>query len=147
MNIIGIDPGLNNTGIGILTIKNKELFCIDYEAIKTNPKDRLPNRLETICRRLNEIVEQYNPEYAAVEDVFYSVNVKSSLLLGHTRGAIMATLLNKSVKVYEFSALQIKKSVVGYGKADKEQVKKMVELHLNIKLNNSRYDIDRKSVV
>lgn len=141
MNIIGIDPGLNNTGIGILTIKNKELFCIDYEAIKTNPKDRLPNRLETICRRLNEIVEQYNPEYAAVEDVFYSVNVKSSLLLGHTRGAIMATLLNKSVKVYEFSALQIKKSVVGYGKADKEQVKKMVELHLNIKLNNSRYDI------
>jgi len=141
LNIIGIDPGLNNTGVGVLRIENKTLTCIYHNVIKTDSKKSLPERLDTICSKLNEILVEYTPKYAAVEDVFFSVNIKSALLLGHTRGAIMATLLNKEVKVYEFSALQIKKSVVGYGKADKEQVKKMVELHLNLRLDNVKYDV------
>jgi len=141
LNIIGIDPGLNNTGVGVLRIENKTLTCIYHNVIKSDSKKSLPERLDTICSKLNEILVEYSPKYAAVEDVFFSVNIKSALLLGHTRGAIMATLLNKDVKVYEFSALQIKKSVVGYGKADKEQVKKMVELHLNLRLDNVKYDV------
>jgi crossover junction endodeoxyribonuclease RuvC len=141
LNIIGIDPGLNNTGVGVLKVENKALTCLYFEVIKTNPKESLPLRLKQICTQLTDIIDKFSPEYAAVEDVFYSVNIKSALLLGHTRGAIMATLLSKGVKVHEFTALQIKKSVVGYGKADKEQVRKMVELHLNLKFDKEKYDI------
>jgi len=141
LNIIGIDPGLNNTGVGVLKLENKTLTCLYHNVIKTDSKKKLPERLDTICSKLNDILTEYNPEYAAVEDVFFSVNIKSALLLGHTRGAIMATLLSKGVKVHEFTALQIKKSVVGYGKADKEQVKRMVELHLNLKLDKVKYDV------
>ncbi|MEC9492108.1 crossover junction endodeoxyribonuclease RuvC [Flexistipes sp.] len=130
MIIFGIDPGLNNTGIGILDVYEKKISYNSHYVIKTNAKNSLPERLKTICSSLQNLYTEYKPEYAAVEDIFYSVNVKSAILLGQTRGAIIATLLGCNVEMFEFTALQIKKSVVGYGKADKHQVKKLVELHL-----------------
>ena len=131
MYIFGIDPGLNATGVGVLEIENKTIRYINHAVFRTSAKDTLPNRLKNILDKLSETIEFYNPKYAAIEDIFFSTNVKSAILLGQTRGAIIASLLYKNVQVAEFTALQIKKSVVGYGKADKNQVKKMVEIHLN----------------
>lgn len=141
MNIIGIDPGLNITGLGILEIRGKKLFPVFYDYIKTKASDSLPDRLKVIIDGVNRAIELYNPQFAAIEDIFYSVNIKSAILLGQTRGAIIATIIAKNIKVMEFTALQIKKSVVGYGKADKNQVKKLVELHLGLKLGDLKYDV------
>lgn len=140
MIIFGVDPGLNKTGIGILGIEGKKLHYLDHSVIKTSAGDPLSKRLKTICEGIDDLIGKYTPSCAAVEDIFYSVNIKSAMLLGQTRGAIIATLLNKKIEVNEFTALQIKKAVVGYGKADKEQVKKMVELMLKIDLKKSFTD-------
>lgn len=140
MKIIGIDPGLNATGVGVLEISGKDVVYVDHAVIRTDAKNNLPFRLNVICSKLVEIIEYYNPTAAAIEDIFFSVNVKSAILLGQTRGALIATLLSKNLEVMEFTALQVKKSVVGYGKADKSQVKKMVELLLNKDFKKVPYD-------
>lgn len=140
MIIFGIDPGLNKTGVGVLKVENRSLKYLHHFVIKTNPKGDLVSRLSEIASSLLELTNNFKPSFAAVEDIFYSVNIKSAMLLGQTRGAIIATLVNRGVDVKEYTALQIKKSVVGYGKADKEQVKKMVEILLKIELKNTLSD-------
>ena len=141
MYIFGIDPGLNTTGIGIIAIENKILKYVNHKTIKTSPKNSLPLRLKALLDGFSEIINEYKPDYAAIEDIFFSVNVKSAILLGQTRGVLIASLLHNNVEIIEFTALQIKKSVVGYGKADKNQVKKMVEIHLNQKFNKVPFDV------
>ena len=128
--ILGIDPGLNCTGLGLVQAWPGKVEYLDHQVIRTNSKESLVNRLDVICSGITDYVAAKKPDAAAVEDVFYSVNIKSALLLGQTRGAIIATLLNCGTQVHEFTALQIKKSVVGYGKADKTQVCRMVEVLL-----------------
>lgn len=140
MKIIGIDPGLNATGVGVLEIVGKDVAYVDHAVIRTDSKNNLPFRLNVICSKLSEIINYYDPGTAAIEDIFFSVNAKSAILLGQTRGALIATLLSKNIEVVEYTALQVKKAVVGYGKADKEQVKKMVEIHLNKKFDKTPYD-------
>ena len=127
---MGIDPGLNNTGIGIVGWENRKLHYIAHFLVRPQ-KGSLPERLGELVLGVTEASKQYEIHSAAVENIFYSVNAKSALILGQARGAIIAALLMAGVRVCEFSALQIKQAVVGYGKAEKEQVKKMVELHLN----------------
>jgi crossover junction endodeoxyribonuclease RuvC len=138
--VMGVDPGLNCTGLGIVCVWPGKVEYVAHRLLKTNSKDRLPTRLGVICQGIREAVEEYQPVRAAVEDVFYSVNVKSAMLLGQTRGAIIATLLSKDIDVQEFTALQIKKAVVGYGKADKQQVKRMVEVLLGRSMGNVKLD-------
>lgn len=137
---MGIDPGLNCTGIGVVQVWPGKVEYIAHRVVRTDAKQTLPERLSVICQGVREAVAEYNPSQSAVEDVFYSVNVKSAMLLGQTRGAIIATLLSCELKVHEFTALQIKKAVVGYGKADKSQVKHMVEILLGRKIGNVPMD-------
>jgi len=139
--VMGVDPGLQCTGIGIVQVWPGKVEYVAHKVVRTNAKDSLPDRLGTICNGLREAIAEYKPACAAVEDVFYSVNVKSAMLLGQTRGAIIATLLSENIKVREFTALQIKKAVVGYGKADKQQVKKMVEVLLGRQMGNVPLDV------
>lgn len=127
---MGVDPGLNCTGIGIVQAWPGKVEYVAHRIVRTDSSESLPQRLSVICTGIREAVEEFKPSCSAVEDVFYSVNVKSAMLLGQTRGAIIATLLAGGLEVREFTALQIKKAVVGYGKADKQQVKKMVEVLL-----------------
>lgn len=127
---MGVDPGLNCTGIGIVQVWPGKVEYVAHRLVRTNSKETLPQRLSVICGGIRDALEEFKPSHSAVEDVFYSVNVKSAMLLGQTRGAIIATLLAGNTEVREFTALQIKKAVVGYGKADKNQVKKMVEILL-----------------
>ncbi len=138
---MGIDPGLNNTGVGIVGWEKGKLFYGGHVLIKPPIKMPLPDRLKVIVQGVGEAVEKYGPHSAAVENVFYSVNAKSALLLGQTRGAILAALLFSKVSICEFTALQIKQAVVGYGKAEKEQVKKMVALHLGRTFDKLPLDI------
>lgn len=138
--VMGIDPGLNCTGIGVVQVWPGKVEYIAHRVVRTDAKNTLPERLAVICNGVREAVEEFSPSQAAVEDVFYSVNVKSAMLLGQTRGAIIATLLSCGLHVREFTALQIKKAVVGYGKADKAQVKHMVEILLGQKIVKAPMD-------
>jgi len=138
--ILGIDPGLNATGVGFVRAWPGKVEHVAHTVIRTKSKETLVERLDVICRSLRELINEYRPDAASVEDVFHSVNIKSALLLGQTRGAIISTLLSEDVPVHEFTALQIKKSVVGYGKAEKDQVKKMVEVLLGKKFDKTPLD-------
>ncbi len=132
MLFLGIDPGLNRTGIGLVSSENNVVKYVAHKLVKTDSKADLVDRLKQIVEGVTEFVEIHKPEYAAIEDIFFSTNARSALLLGQTRGAIIAALVLKNVRVKEYTALQIKKAISGYGRADKEQVRKMVELHLNL---------------
>ena len=138
---MGVDPGLNKTGIGIVGWEKNKLHYAGHALLTTTTGRSLPERLKVIIDGVAEEAGKYDLHSAAVENVFYSVNAKSALILGQTRGAIIASLLMSNLSVFEYSALQIKQSVVGYGKAEKEQVKKMVELHLNRKFDKLALDV------
>ncbi|WP_022852278.1 crossover junction endodeoxyribonuclease RuvC [Limisalsivibrio acetivorans] len=138
--VLGVDPGLNCTGVGFVRAWPGKVEYIHHAVIRTNSKDTLPHRLGVICSNLGDLIDEYKPEVSSVEDFFHSVNPKSAMLLGQTRGAIIATLLSRELPVYEYTALQVKKSVVGYGKAEKSQVKKMVEVLLGINMGKVPLD-------
>lgn len=141
MIFMGIDPGLNKTGVGIIFGEKDKISYISHKLITTNPKGSLPERIGEIVAVMNEIINEYKPQYAGIENIFHSINVKSALLLGQTRGALIATMTAHNIPVREFTALQIKKALTGHGKAEKEQVKKMVEIHLNMVFKEIPLDI------
>ncbi len=132
MNILGIDPGLGTTGFGIISNINNNIKLIDFGTIKTSPKDSLPKRLKIIFDHISDLIIKHNPTIFSIEEIFYSNNVKSSLLLGHARGTAIAAAATKDVIIYEYSAKKIKQSLTGNGNAHKEQVKFMVSKLLNM---------------
>jgi crossover junction endodeoxyribonuclease RuvC len=125
--ILGIDPGLNNTGWGVIKAQGSKLSYISCGAIKTKPDSRIESRLLTLYYQLQNIIETYHPEECAMEETFVNKNNLSSLKLGQARGALMLTMAISNLNVYEYAPNLIKKSVVGAGKAEKHQVMKMVE--------------------
>jgi crossover junction endodeoxyribonuclease RuvC len=128
VRILGIDPGLRTTGFGVVEVAGPALHYIASGTIKTDslPNGDLPGRLKLIFEGVREVVARYQPECAAVEIVFVNVNPQSTLLLGQARGAAMAALVTGGLAVAEYTALQMKKAVVGHGHARKEQVQAMV---------------------
>lgn len=127
MNVLGIDPGLVNTGYGIISSINNNFELIDYGVIKTNSKDKLSNRLKIIFNEVSQLINKYNPKVLSIEEIFYSKNVKSSLLLGHARGVAIAAASVNEMLVYEFAARKVKQSLTGNGNAHKDQVRFMVK--------------------
>ncbi|WP_313565567.1 crossover junction endodeoxyribonuclease RuvC [Acinetobacter sp.] len=123
--IIGIDPGSRLTGYGIIEKDGSKLTFVDAGTIRTETTE-MPERLKRIFAGVERIVKFYGPTEAAVEQVFMAQNPDSALKLGQARGAAVAALVNLDLKVAEYTARQIKQSVVGYGAADKEQVQMMV---------------------
>ena len=128
MRILGIDPGLRCTGFGILEADGPRLRYVASGTIRTDalPNGDLPGRLKILFDGVLEIVARYEPACAAVEIVFVNVNPQSTLLLGQARGAVLAGLVSRGLPVAEYTALQMKKAVVGHGLAKKEQVQAMV---------------------
>jgi len=126
MKILGIDPGLRVTGFGIIHKQGNKLSYIASGVIKTTDAG-LPERLKTILDGIGEVIATYNPDCAAIEKVFVNVNPQSTLLLGQARGAAICGLVNANLTVAEYTALQVKQSVVGQGKAQKAQVQDMVQ--------------------
>lgn len=125
MRILGIDPGLNNTGYGVIDAVGQRLHYQASGAIRI-PKASLPERLKTLFESVSEVARQAQAEVAVVEIVFVNVNPQSTLLLGQARGAAIAALVAQGLPVVEYTALQLKKSIVGYGRASKSQMQEMV---------------------
>ena len=140
MIIIGIDPGLVNTGYGIISIKNEIPSLIDFGIIAPNTKDSVPERIFTIFTDVCYLIEKYNPNIFSIEDVFYSRNFKSAMLLGQARGAAILAASKYKISIFEYSAKKVKQSITGNGNADKTQVQYMVSKILNIKNNSIPLD-------
>ncbi len=134
MLILGIDPGLQRTGFGVVQAQGAQLAYVASGTISTTEVARgdLPLRLKIIFDGVQEVVQRYQPECAAVEIVFVNVNPQSTLLLGQARGAAIAALVSKNLGVAEYTALQMKKAIVGHGLASKSQVQEMVKRLLKL---------------
>lgn len=128
MRILGIDPGLRCTGFGVIDCDGPRLAYVASGTVTTDalPNGDLPGRLKILYDGVRQIVERYQPSCAAVEIVFVNVNPQSTLLLGQARGAALAGLVAGGLPVSEYTALQMKKAVVGHGQARKDQVQAMV---------------------
>jgi crossover junction endodeoxyribonuclease RuvC len=127
MRVLGIDCGTECTGYGLVELgPGDALACIGYGGIKLSRQVPLPERLATIFDKLCGLIQQHRPDRVAIEDVFYAVNVKSALKLGQVRGVAMLAASSHQLSVTEYAPLTIKSAVVGYGKAEKQQVQLMV---------------------
>ncbi len=131
IRILGIDPGLRITGFGVIEKVGQKLHYIASGCIKT-PSGDLPPRLKVILESLGEVIATYQPKQVAVEKVFVNVNPQSTLLLGQARGAAICAAVLANLSVAEYTALQVKQSVVGNGHADKTQVQDMVQRLLGL---------------
>ena len=132
MRILGIDPGTRITGYGIVEKIGNRLRHVDNGAIYTRSGDELALRLQTIHHGLGEVITRYAPEAVAVEQIFVAKNALSALKLGHARGAALLAGVNAGLPVYEYTAMQVKSAVVGYGRAGKGQVQQMVRALMNL---------------
>ena len=134
MRILGIDPGLQCTGFGVVDAEGGQLRYVASGTIQTSPKDGalLPERLKVLFDGISEVSQRYQPPVAACEIVFVNVNPQATLLLGQARGACLTALVANGLPVAEYTALQLKKAVVGYGKAAKPQVQEMVKRLLQL---------------
>lgn len=128
MRILGIDPGLRTTGFGVIEAAGSRLHYVASGTISTGAAEigQLPARLKIIFEGVREVTARYRPDCASLEIVFVNVNPQSTLLLGQARGAALAALVSTDLAVSEYTALQMKKAVVGHGQARKEQVQEMV---------------------
>jgi len=133
MRILGIDCGTEHTGYGLIDSDGRRHRMIAAGCIRTHPKEPLEIRLLTIARGLREVIGSHTPDSAAVEAVFYAQNVKTALRLSHARGVVLLTMAEAGLPVGEYSPLEIKTSVVGYGRAEKQQVKMMVHSLLGLR--------------
>lgn len=124
--ILGLDPGLRTTGFGLVDALGNQLRYVASGCIRTEGRE-LPARLKTLLEGVREVIMTYRPDLVAVEKVFVNVNPQSTLLLGQARGAVICGAVSCGLPVHEYTALQVKQAVVGYGKANKTQVQHMVQ--------------------
>ena len=134
MRILGIDPGLQCTGFGVVDAEGASLHYVASGTIQTSPKDGalLPERLKVLFDGIGEVVQRYQPAVAACEIVFVNVNPQATLLLGQARGCCVTALVANGLSVAEYTALQLKKAVAGHGRADKAQMQEMVRRLLQL---------------
>lgn len=132
MRILGIDPGLRRTGFGVIDCQGSHLRYVASGTIAVPADQELAQRLKVILDNIREIVADTQPDVSAIEKVFVNTNPTSTLLLGQARGAALCGLADSRLPVHEYTALQIKKAVVGNGHADKTQVQEMVKRLLTL---------------
>jgi len=132
VRILGIDPGSRATGYGVVEEENGHLRFLSCGVVRTRSSDILPVRLFEIYSGLCEVISEFVPQEAAIEDVFVSVNPRAALKLGQARGVAMVASMQHNLKVFEYSPRHVKQGVVGYGQASKEQVQQMVRILLQL---------------
>jgi crossover junction endodeoxyribonuclease RuvC len=133
MLALGIDPGTATTGYGLVQDQDGSLTVVDYGVILTASEMEMPERLLEIFRQLNKIILLHRPESGAVEKLFFQRNVRTALSVGQARGVILLALAQAGLPVYEYTPLEVKQAVAGYGGADKNQVQQMVRALLSLK--------------
>ena len=137
MRVLGIDPGLQTTGFGVIDREGQQLRYVACGTIRTTRTagvelGDLPNRLKILFEGISEVIERYQPDTASIEIVFVNVNPQSTLLLGQARGAALAARVTNNLPVAEYTALQMKKAITGHGRAAKDQIQEMVKRMLNL---------------
>lgn len=132
MRVIGVDPGSATTGYGVIDSDGRTYKVIEYAGIRSPLRVTFAERLLAISRKLEEVIARLAPDACAVEDTFYAANVKSALKLGQARGAVLIAAARAGVEVFEYSPLEIKSALVGYGRAEKKQVQEMVRVLLKM---------------
>ena len=132
MRILGIDPGYAIMGWGILDMKGNHFSVVDYGAITTEAGTPMPLRLQHLYTQLEAIIAKYQPEEAAIEELFFNNNAKTAIMVGQARGVAVLACVNGGLEISEYTPLQIKQALVGYGRADKKQVQAMVKAILNL---------------
>lgn len=132
MIIMGIDPGFAITGYGIVKYEGNRFSVVDYGAVTTDSKLPFSTRLLILNQRLDELLKQYKPDAFAIEELFFNKNIKTALTVGHGRGVAILSAAKAGLEVFEYTPLQVKQAVVGYGRAEKAQVQQMIKVILNL---------------
>ena len=130
--VMGLDPGSETTGYGIIDTDGRKHVVVEFGAIRAGAKMAFPDRLLNISSKLESIIERTKPECFAIEETFYAVNIKTALKLGHVRGAAIVAAARLGLTIFEYSPLEIKSAIVGYGRAEKSQVQEMVRILLKM---------------
>lgn len=133
MIILGIDPGIAIVGYGILEYKNNKFTPIDYGAVTTPAHMDVSKRLELVYKGIDTIIKNYDIDEVGIEELFFNKNVKTAITVAQARGVTMLACSHNNKPVYEYTPLQVKQGVVGYGRAQKAQVQQMVTAFLNLK--------------
>lgn len=131
--IIGFDPGVADTGYGVIKDEGGTLTCLDYGSIKTPAKTPLPERLETIYAAVTSLLKKHKPALISIEQLFFSKNVTTAMAVGQARGVVLLAAAQAKRPLVEFTPNQVKQSVASYGAADKQQVQRMVKMILKLK--------------
>lgn len=133
MKILGIDPGYAIMGYGIVEMKGNHFSVCGYGALTTDSGMNMPDRLKHLYTQLMDIIREYEPDVAAIEELFFNTNVKTAIMVGQARGVAILACANSGLEIYEYTPLQIKQALVGYGRAEKAQIQAMVKTILNLK--------------
>ncbi len=138
--ILGIDPGTNVLGFGVIDVKNNKIKLLDIGILKLNSKEDIGIRLKKIFFKIIELIDSFNPDELAIEAQFFGENVQSMLKLGKAQGICIAAALSRDIPYSEYAPRKIKQSITGRGTASKEQVAAMLDKILNIKINSETLD-------
>lgn len=133
MIILGIDPGYGRVGWGLIVKKTPNAQYLAHGLIETDAKSGYYQRIFNIYEQINTIIDQYKPEEMAMESVFFNTNAKTAILTSQARGAIALSALIKNIKVFDYTPLQVKNALIGYGRAEKKQIQSLVQIQLNLK--------------
>ncbi|CAN5368496.1 crossover junction endodeoxyribonuclease RuvC [soil metagenome] len=140
MRVLGIDPGSETLGWGVVDGSGSKYALVDFGTVKSNPKQQFSKRLLNIYNGVAEILDQHSPDVLSVEDTFYAVNVGVAMKLGQVRGTMLLLGEQYGIEIAEYAPRLVKQTVVGYGNAEKQQVQEMVKLLLRMKTVPTPYD-------
>ena len=132
MRILGIDPGIATTGYGILDFDNNKFRPVDYGAILTTAHTPTELRLADIYKAIGLLIDQFHPDALAIEELFFNTNVSTAITVAHARGVILLAATHKGIPISEYTPLQVKQAITGYGRATKQQMQTMVKVMLGL---------------
>lgn len=132
MRILGIDPGYAILGYGVIDMKGNHFDLCGYGAVTTDSSMDMPDRLKHLYTQIMEIIREYEPDVASIEELFFNTNSKTAILVGQARGVAILACANSGLELKEYTPLQIKQGLVGYGRAEKKQIQAMVKTILNL---------------
>lgn len=132
MRILGIDPGYAIVGYGVIEYTGNQFKVLDYGAITTGAGEDMFQRFKSIHDDMNALIEHTKPDFMAIEELFFNSNQKTAINVAQARGVLLLSALNHDVRIFEYTPLQVKQAVVGYGRAEKQQVQQLVKMLLNL---------------
>ena len=140
MRVLGIDPGSETTGWGVVEGDSRRYAAVDFGTVRANPRERFAARLLKIAVGVEALIERFRPDVCAVEEAFFSVNAKTALKLGHVRGVVLLAAERAGIELAEYAPRLVKQTVVGYGAAEKQQVQEMMRVLLKLKALPTPHD-------